>query len=205
MSRPSELPTWDTTGTNVVEATSGHKADGYGLDEVPSSGEINWYLQLVYLWVQYLSAFVGIEPFWMYPHGIVNTDPSHITDIVVSSGTFLQFDGNAAGGSIEVIAISPPVGTSMTSISLRYACFGAAVTVDLYRSAGDSQDLVVSLNSWADTPSSGATFETIAGSPFGSPIEIADGYSYFFRIAFTGFGGSTFFRIAALGYTLGPA
>lgn len=52
--KPSAPATWDSNSTNLIAPTSGHKTDGYAIDEVPSSTEINGQLKLIGDWTKYI-------------------------------------------------------------------------------------------------------------------------------------------------------
>lgn len=56
MSAPASYPDWDTNGTHTIAIVATHTTDGFGLDEVPTSDELNEWMMLVGLWIRYLGA-----------------------------------------------------------------------------------------------------------------------------------------------------
>jgi hypothetical protein len=56
MSVPSTLPEWDTNNTHVTPTTAGHKTDGWVSNEIPSSSEMGYWMNLVYLWIAWLNS-----------------------------------------------------------------------------------------------------------------------------------------------------
>jgi hypothetical protein len=60
MAQPVALPLWDTTQANVSAPTGGHKSNGYANSEIPTSGELNSWMNNVYLWFVWLLATLTI-------------------------------------------------------------------------------------------------------------------------------------------------
>jgi hypothetical protein len=66
MAKPTSLPRWSETvagvpGTNEVEPTEGKKDTGYGTGgDIPTSGGLNWWMRLVYLWAKWLDSAASI-------------------------------------------------------------------------------------------------------------------------------------------------
>lgn len=52
--KPTNAATWDSNSTNLIAPTAGHKTDGFAVDEVPSSSEVNGQLQLIGNWTNWL-------------------------------------------------------------------------------------------------------------------------------------------------------
>ncbi len=52
--KPTNDAIWDSNGTNLIAPTGGHKTDGFAVNEVPSSSEINGQLQRIGLWTKWL-------------------------------------------------------------------------------------------------------------------------------------------------------
>lgn len=52
--KPTKLPTWNSGGANNVEPTSGEKAAGWAVDDVPPSSTFNWLQKLTGEWAAYL-------------------------------------------------------------------------------------------------------------------------------------------------------
>lgn len=54
--KPVTEPQWDTNLTNVSAVTAGHKTDGFALNEIPTSHELNTHLNFLYVWIHWLAA-----------------------------------------------------------------------------------------------------------------------------------------------------
>lgn len=52
--KPTNAAPWDTTLTNLIAPTAGHQANGFAVNEVPSSSEINGQLHRIGLWTTWL-------------------------------------------------------------------------------------------------------------------------------------------------------
>ena len=57
--KPTDLPEWATTGGTTLEPSAGEKAAGWTASTRPPARWMNWLLNLIYKWVQYLNAPVG--------------------------------------------------------------------------------------------------------------------------------------------------
>ena len=57
--KPTTLPTWATTGGTTVEPSAGQKAAGFAVSTRPPARWVNWLLNNLYTWMQYLDAPVG--------------------------------------------------------------------------------------------------------------------------------------------------
>lgn len=70
MAKPVQLPRWaETAGgvaaANIVEPNEGKKDLGYtpavaGVGDIPTSGGLNWWMRLVYLWTSWLDAATSL-------------------------------------------------------------------------------------------------------------------------------------------------
>ena len=58
--KPVSLPVWNTDATNRTTPSGGKQAAGFSLNEAPSSSFQNWWQNLVYQWVNYLNAPLGV-------------------------------------------------------------------------------------------------------------------------------------------------
>jgi len=60
---PTEDPTWDSNGTNVLGGgtTSGHKTDGWVTDEVVDSAGLNYWMMAVGKWINYLKDLASTQ------------------------------------------------------------------------------------------------------------------------------------------------
>jgi hypothetical protein len=54
MAKPSTHAEWDTDGTNLTATTGGHKSDGFATNEIPTSGELNHWMNQVANWTEWL-------------------------------------------------------------------------------------------------------------------------------------------------------
>lgn len=57
--QPTQLPQWATTAGNTVEPSAGEKAAGYQVSTKPAARKMNWLLNLIYEWLQYVQTPVG--------------------------------------------------------------------------------------------------------------------------------------------------
>lgn len=86
--KPSTLPVWNSGAANRVTPSGGKQAQGFTLNEQPSSSFQNWYQNLVYQWCQYLDAPVGVTttPAMTFTAG---------TGVASVAGLFLAGDNNS--------------------------------------------------------------------------------------------------------------
>ena len=56
MSKPTELPEWNTNETNLVEPDASYKSDGWTIGEAADSSFFNWYMNRAYQWLAWLDA-----------------------------------------------------------------------------------------------------------------------------------------------------
>jgi hypothetical protein len=68
MTMPTDLPTWNTDGTNRTEPTSGQKATGYPVAAAPSSSNLNWMLWVIYKWCLYVQGLAAEAITWTAAH-----------------------------------------------------------------------------------------------------------------------------------------
>jgi hypothetical protein len=55
--KPSSLPDWDTSLSNLAAPSGGQIASGWTIDQVPPSNWFNWWMNLVGQWSDYLNDF----------------------------------------------------------------------------------------------------------------------------------------------------
>lgn len=53
MTKPTTYAQWDTNSTNLTTPTSGHKTDGWAVNEIPTSTEMNGWMRQVSDWTAY--------------------------------------------------------------------------------------------------------------------------------------------------------
>ncbi len=70
---PSIVPTWDTSGTNMVQPSSGLVASGYATNGVPASASWNWQLNYIGRWLTYLEALTTSGNQWSASQFLPNT------------------------------------------------------------------------------------------------------------------------------------
>ena len=56
--KPTTAPAWDSNSTNLTAPTAGHQANGWAVDEVPTSTEMNGWQQNVSSWAVFLNAML---------------------------------------------------------------------------------------------------------------------------------------------------
>lgn len=60
MPAPAQLPEWASDpGAVITEPSAGKKAQGWLSPEKPPDGQFNWWMNLVYLWIDYFAGVVG--------------------------------------------------------------------------------------------------------------------------------------------------
>lgn len=60
MTKPTDLPTWDSNETNTVTVVAGHTTDGYADDEIPTAAETNKWMNIVGRWVTWLDSLFDV-------------------------------------------------------------------------------------------------------------------------------------------------
>ncbi len=61
MPKPTTLPVWNTSAGNRVAPSGGKQASGYSLGDIPVSGNLNWWKNLVYQWVLWLDGILTAD------------------------------------------------------------------------------------------------------------------------------------------------
>lgn len=62
--KPTTVPTWNTGGTNRTAPSAGELAAGYAVNQVPASSKLNWWMNLVGSWLDYLNGLVATANTW---------------------------------------------------------------------------------------------------------------------------------------------
>lgn len=104
--KPTLTAPWDTTSTNLIAPTAGHQANGFAVNEVPSSSEINGQLKRLGDWTVWLNeaelndgntayALTGNVDNWD-PTGLGNTTNVH-TIAVTPDGASYSIRGLVGG------------------------------------------------------------------------------------------------------------
>lgn len=64
MAQPTKLPEWNTGLSNNVEPSSGEKIAGFATNATPTSSKLNWWMETVYQWANYLKNLVDEALTW---------------------------------------------------------------------------------------------------------------------------------------------
>lgn len=64
MPKPTQLPEWATSGTNVVEPTAGMKSAGFVAEQKPPAQYVNWLFKLLYDWTVWLNGLTNEALSW---------------------------------------------------------------------------------------------------------------------------------------------
>ena len=64
MSKPTTLPAWCSSGTNILEPTSTQKAQGFGLNGALPSSYANWLFKAESDWINWLNSFEATAHTW---------------------------------------------------------------------------------------------------------------------------------------------
>jgi hypothetical protein len=123
MAKPSTLPEWDTNETNVTEADTSHKDDGWtvtaGIPEKPPVEYDNWYKNLTYKWIDYL-ADSSLPIGSLIEHYGVNPD----TTLYAESGDIISTAANPAINKtlLPVLSLTQKTpGSSFTNVFYNHA------------------------------------------------------------------------------------
>jgi hypothetical protein len=129
MTKPVTPATWDSNGTNLSAPTAGHMTDGYAVNEVPTSTELNGQLQRIGLWTEFIDQH--FDSVGDYKHGdqILNISPLSGASSFAGSPTWAPNAGgymkSAAAGSL-FIGVPLKVDDRIKSITFEVFGDGAA-------------------------------------------------------------------------------
>lgn len=141
MAQPASLPRWGETaggvvGGNEVEPNSGKKDIGYaaavgGVGEAPLSGHLNWWMRLVYKWLQW---FYGLIQGDLIPLGANWSAPA--------GNRIYRYGMGITGITMEVVAAA---GASFNNIAtIEYAPgFPVYIVGMLYRPSTGLQHVAI--------------------------------------------------------------
>ncbi len=62
--QPANLPVWDTNGTNMATPAAGQQASGWTAGQGANSSWMNWWMNLVYLWLLWLQSITQQALTW---------------------------------------------------------------------------------------------------------------------------------------------
>ena len=124
MSKPVQLPTWDTNQTNLAVPPAGYQSDGWTIGEPVDSSFFNWYMNLTWQWVTYFrdqaaSSYVFVaDGEWLNDNKEYETtgtgDPVALGDRSGGAlrGNQLQLqtaaNNDLARGRMQQIVVAPP-------------------------------------------------------------------------------------------------
>ena len=190
MSAPSTLPRWADISGAIVTPTSGKLDLGWIPGERPPAQYLNWWMNLVYQWINYLNSNASA--------GWHDRLPSGTLSGMTWGGTFYNNLTNVAG-SIDLIPIYPRVGDVITDIrantlSSNIIAFPLPV-LSLVKVLNGSASTLGSVN----MPMTGA-WATTSGS-LTSPETVADGAAYYMKFVVSVSTGQT--DIDSVGYKTG--
>lgn len=118
--KPTALPTWATDLSNNTEPSSGQKASGWTVEQVPPSSYFNWWMYTAYLWSQYLDEL----------HSETVTVVIGAEDFVADTGAgLLHQDGYlyTSGVCKARASLKLPVGYAIQTAAIRYEVDGGSV------------------------------------------------------------------------------
>jgi hypothetical protein len=98
MAQPSKTPDWNTALTNNVEPLAGRKSSGFATNDIPTSGELNWWMNTVYQWCNYLKGLVAGTETWNKLVAVAATAGAAITGTGNGSGSGVVGTGGATNG-----------------------------------------------------------------------------------------------------------
>lgn len=190
MPKPSVSPTWSTDATFVapgesfdatvtkVEPTSGKKAEGWEPKEKPAAQYLNYWMNLVYLWIEWLKSLA--EP-------VVWTD-------VLPRGELTQVEFDNTDAYYKVLATAPaapgigliPVelkqGQMIDRIRGRFIGTGAgAIVLNLIKTDGSGAPTPIAQMTINSPPASWTVTEFSLATPH--TVDWTDG-AYYFGIVF---------------------
>lgn len=106
MARPTQLPEWASSGTNVVEPSGGKKVSGWLVNERPAAQHQNWWQRRVYDWIQYLDGIVPDGALPLKSDELARAEQGAIlASSLVDTGTGKQYNAYAVGSSLRIVGV----------------------------------------------------------------------------------------------------
>jgi hypothetical protein len=120
VAKPNKLLEWNSSGTNRVEPSAGLKSTGYPLEHEPTSGNFNWLLFQIDLWLTWLS---NRTQGWI-PEPFIATNWS----VTINGADAPEIAMRSSGGGSAYIDMARHLmdGDRLTSIGFTMAGDGAA-------------------------------------------------------------------------------
>jgi hypothetical protein len=115
MSKPTELPEWGTTSTNITDPPLSYKQPGFPTGAQVPSGVLNWLLFTIYSWILWLSTFESTAHTWsaVQTFSTAPALPAGVTGPVAATGA-VSGSSLSTGGTLGVTGTST-LGTVNTS------------------------------------------------------------------------------------------
>lgn len=159
------IPVWDSNGTNVTTSTGGHQTDGYALNEIPTSGELNYQLRQLYLCLNYIKSLGLLGTTTTVNMTLANTDDVDLTGL--SDVYHLRCNTTTPPGELTGLDVG-----QVDQRRVLLTCVGTVVLTLLHENAGSS-----AINRFTLT---GGTSRVV---PVGGSVEIVyDGTSQRWRV-----------------------
>lgn len=168
MAKPTDLPTWNTGGSNRSEPDAGLKASGYPVDAVPTSGNWNWLFFTIYSWILWLNALFASDGSYTPASGahVVLTGTSRVKHptmtMTLGPNSWIGLAGNTWGGS------SNTSGTNGISLALDLPMIVGkhitAVRVSILDESGTTQTATLNKVGGVGTATQIATSSASAGT-----------------------------------------
>jgi len=196
MTAPAELPVWATDNTNNGEPSSGQKNSGWAVNQFIVSSYFNWWMNLVYQWINYLSS--GVDAGW---HDQTPVGVPSAANATFANGRW-TFGTGVSASYLTPIAVQPRVGEVITDVRVKggYGSFNVGsgeFVVTFYKTTGNGSPTSLhafDLSSTADTATTSFTLS--------SPETVVDGTTYYFDVQCTGVGTGGF-HLASVGHKIG--
>ena len=170
---PTSLPRWGDVSAAIVVPTSGKLDIGWVPGERPPAQYLNWWFNLTYQWINYLSTRTSAGWHDFQPAGTM-------TGVSFSGVSYSYVNVINVAGSIKQIPIYPRVGDVITDIRFNNtASSSTPIGFNLY-----FYKAINGASTTLATYSSTASFSTWKTDSYtlGTPVTVADGEAYWFEV-----------------------
>lgn len=194
MTAPTTTPVWDSNATNTAPITSGHKTDGWALNESIASAELNTLINLQGQWIAWLDSTVT-APGWRW---IAATEAIVFgASPVIQNIGFIQANATGAN-SPALVPVQCKPGDVIDGLGIvSLGDTDDTIEVILLEMAGDGTTNVLGSILRVTQP---ATWSEVTASI--APHVVVDGRPLFLSIAFSALSASA--KIQSVGYHLAP-